>query len=304
MVKNKMEIKDLIIIGAGPAGLSAAIYAARYKLNFTLFSKQFGGMITESDRVENWPGEKRINGLDLMNKFKEHALNLGTEIIEETVEKIEKTDFGFRVNNNYESKTILIAQGTEKRKLNVEGEKEFLGRGVSYCATCDAAFFRDKIVAVVGGSDAALIAALLLSEYAKKVYIVYRREKFFRAEPVWIEQVGDNKKIEPVFNSNIKKIKGSDKVEKIVLDSGKELSVDGVFVEIGSTPNTEIAKQLNLNLDNGHIATDKFQRTSLPGVFAAGDVTNNPLKQAVTAAAEGAIAANSAYEQVIEGKKA
>jgi thioredoxin reductase (NADPH) len=303
MVINKMEIKDLIIVGAGPAGLSAAIYAARYKLNFTLFSKQFGGMITESDRVENWPGEKRIKGLDLVNKFKEHALNFGTEIIDERVEKVEKTDFGFKINNNYKSKTILIAQGTEKRKLNIKGEKEFLGRGVSYCATCDAAFFKDKVVAVVGGSDAALIAALLLSEYAKKVHIVYRREKFFRAEPVWIEKVENNKKIEPVFNSNIREIKGSDKIEKIVLDSGKELPVDGVFVEIGSIPNIELAKQLNLNLDKGHIVVDKFQRTSLPGVFAAGDVTNNPLKQAITAAAEGAVAANSAYEQIVGDRK-
>ena len=298
----KEKIFDLIIIGTGPAGLSAAIYVARYKLNFIVFSKQFGGMITESDRVENWPGEKKITGLNLMNKFKEHVLSLGAKIIEETVEKIEKTDSGFKINDNYESKTILMTQGTEKRKLNVEGEKEFSGKGVSYCATCDAAFFRNKKVCVVGGNNSAVIAALLLSEFADKVYIIYRREKI-RAEPIWVERIEKNSKITIINNTNITKIKGENVVKSVLLDNtfnnSKELVVDGVFIEIGSEPNTKIAAQLGIKLENGYIKTDVAQHTSVKGVYAAGDITtgSNKFEQLITAASEGAVAINSIYEE-------
>ncbi|OYT55731.1 MAG: hypothetical protein B6U68_04385 [Candidatus Aenigmarchaeota archaeon ex4484_14] len=197
----------------------------------------------------------------------EQIKHLKVEIRHEEIEEIKKNgEFEVKTNNSiYKAKKIILATGSKKRKLGIKGEEEFSGKGVSYCATCDAAFFKDDIVAVVGGSDAALTAAILLSEYAKKVYIVYRRENFFRAEPTWIKQVEENKKIEPVFNSNIKEIKGSNKVESIVLDSGKELSVDGVFI-------------------------------------AAGDITNNPLKQAITAAAQGATAAASAYGEIKGGE--
>ena len=298
-----METKDLIITGAGPAGLTAAIYAARYKLDFLVFSKQFGGMITESDRVENWPGEKSITGLDLMNKLKEHSISLGAKIIEESVEKVEKKGSRFRINNNYESKIILIAQGTEKRRLNVKGEKEYTGKGVSYCSTCDAAFFRNKKVCVVGGNNSAAIAAFLLSEYADKVYIVYRREKI-RAEPIWVERIKESNKITIINNTNISKIKGDNFVSSVELDdtfnNSNELNVDGVFVEIGSKPNTKIATQLGVKLENGYIKTDSEQKTNIEGVYAAGDITTNSNKfeQVVTAAAEGAIAVNAIYEEL------
>jgi len=293
----------LIIVGSGPAGLTAAIYAGRYLLDTLVIGELNGGTISEASEVCNFPSYKNITGFELTKKLVEHVEHLGVEIKQEIVEKIEKEEsFVIKTNNSvYRARAIILATGSKKRKLNVKGEKEFLGRGVSYCATCDATFFKDKKVAVVGGSDAALTAAILLSEYAEKTYIVYRKDKFFRAEPTWIKQVENNKKIESVFNSNIIEIKGSNKVEEIILDTGKKLSVDGVFVEIGLIPNIELAEQLKLDLENGHIVTDKFQRTSLPGVFAAGDVTNNPLKQAITASAEGAIAANTAYEKIKRG---
>ena len=293
----------MIIVGSGPAGLTAAIYAGRYLLDTLVIGELNGGTISEASEVCNFPSYKNITGLELTKKLVEHVEHLGVEIKQEIVEKIEKGEnFVIKTNNSiYRARAIILATGSKKRKLNVNGEKEFLGRGVSYCATCDATFFKDKKVAVVGGSDAALTAAILLSEYAEKTYIVYIKDKFFRAEPTWIKQVENNKKIESVFNSNIIEIKGSNKVEEIILDTGKKLSVDGVFVEIGLIPNIELAEQLKLDLENGHIVTDKFQRTSLPGVFAAGDVTNNPLKQAITASAEGAIAANTAYEKIKRG---
>lgn len=308
MIKIKDNKKNLIIIGAGPAGLAAAIYAARYKLDFLVFSKQFGGMITESDRVENWPGEKIITGIDLMGKFKEHAVSLGAKIIEENVETIEKTNSGFKVNNNYESKKILIAQGTEKRRLNVEGEKEFIGKGVSYCATCDGAFFKNKTACVAGGNNSAAIAALLLSEFADKVYIIYRREKI-RAEPIWVERIKKNSKITIINNTKITKIKGDNFVKSVLLDNdfnnSKELNVDGVFVEIGSEPNTKIASQLGVELENGYIKTDAAQHTNIKGVYAAGDITtgSNKFEQLITAGAEGAVAANAIYEELKKGNK-
>ncbi len=301
----KNEKYDLIIIGAGPAGLTAAVYAGRYLLDTLVIGELEGGMISEAHEVHNFPTHKSITGIELTKKLVEQVKSLGIEIKSEIVEEIQKKKRYFEIKTNkgvYSSKKIILAIGRKKEKLDVPGEKEFFGRGVSYCATCDAVFFKNRIVAVIGGSNAALTAALLLSEYAKKVYIIYRKEKFLKAEPTWIKQVENNKKIELVFNSNIKEIKGSEKVEKIILDSKKELSVDGVFIEVGSIPGIKLTQQLNLKLDNDYIITNKFQETSLSGVYAAGDTTNNPLKQAVTAAAEGAIAATSVYEEIRKGE--
>ncbi len=299
------KIYDLIIVGAGPAGLTAGIYAGRYMLNTLVIGETEGGMIGEAHQICNFPTYKSITGFELVKKLVDQVKGLGIEIKHEKVEKINKSKDNFEIKTSksiYKSKTIILATGSKKRKLNVEGESKFIGRGVSYCATCDAAFFKDKVVAVAGGGNAALTAALLLAEYAKKVYIIYRKEKFFRAEPRWIKQVEENKKIEPIFNTNITKIEGINNVEKIMLDSGEKIKVDGVFVEIGTIPNIELSKQLKLDHENDYIVVDKFQKTSLEGVFAAGDVTNNPLKQAITAAAEGALAANSAYTFIKGGK--
>jgi thioredoxin reductase (NADPH) len=203
-----------------------------------------------------------------------------------------------------EARTVLLATGSKHRKLAVPGEEEFHGKGVSYCATCDAAFFRDKTVAVVGGSDSAAKEALLLSEHAKKVYIIYRREKI-RAEPINAERVGNNKKIEVINNTNIVEIKGRQFVESVFLDApyggSKELKVDGVFIEIGYLPQNELAKGLGVKLDEkGEIIINRDSETNIPGVYAAGDVTANSFKQAVTAAAQGVIAAKSAYTYVMK----
>jgi len=297
----KEKIYDLIIIGAGPAGLTAGIYSGRYLLKTLILGEMQGGTLTEAHKVCNFPSQKDILGMNLAIKMLEQVKSLGAEIKQEKVESIEKQGKNFRIKTNkteYSAKKTILATGTEKRKLNVPGEKEFVGRGISYCATCDAGFFKDKIVGIVGGSNAALTAALLLAEYAKKVYIIYRKDRFSRAEPSWIKQVEENKKIEVLFNSNITEILGKEKVEKIKLDTKKEIELDGIFIEIGSVANEDFSKQLELKTEGGYIKVNKKQETNVEGIYAAGDITNNPLKQVVTACGEGAIAANSAYEEI------
>jgi len=292
---------DLIILGAGPAGLTAGVYAGRFLLKTLILGELQGGTITEAHKVCNFPSEIEIKGFQLGLKMIKQVKELGIEIKSEKVESIKKIDNKFKIKTNkgdYFSNKVILAIGRIKQKLDVPGEKELLGRGVSYCATCDAGFFKDKIVGVVGGSNAALTAALLLSEYAKKVYIFYRKERFFKAEPSWIKQVEENKKIETIFNSNIKEIIGKEKVEKVKLDIEKEIEIEGLFIEIGYIPDESLSKQLNLKTENGYIQVNKKQETSVNGVYATGDITDNPLKQVITACGEGAIAANSVYEEI------
>lgn len=297
-----MEKYDLIIIGAGPAGLSAAVYAARYKLNTLILSKSMGGMAAVAHKVCNFPSYTEIKGFDLMQKCLKQVEELKVPIIYDEVLKIEKDKKNFSVfteKKKYNCKKIIFAGGCERIRLKVNGEGKFLGRGVSYCATCDAAFFKNKIVCVVGGSDAALTAALLLSEYASKVYIIYRKEKFFRSEPAWIELVEKEKKIETIFNEEVIEIIGKDSVEEVKLKSGKLLKTQGIFIEIGSVPETESLNSLNVKkTENGYILTDKTQKTNIDGLYAAGDVIDSQLKQIVTAASQGAIAAYSVYQDI------
>jgi thioredoxin reductase (NADPH) len=297
-----MEKYDLIIIGGGPAGLTAAIYAVRYKLKTLLIAKELGGYMMESDRIENYPGFKKISGLELTEKMADQAKSLGAKIEEDEAIEIKK-DKEFMVttrNNKFEAKTLIYALGTQRRKLNVPGEEQFLGKGISYCATCDGPFFKDKIVAVVGGSDAAAIAALQVAEHAKKVYIIYRKEKL-RAEPYWVDQLEKNKKFEIICNANVKEIKGTGKLESISLDNGKELKLDGLFVEIGSVPTVALAEKIGLELsEENYIKIHCDQSTNVSGIFAAGDITIgcNSMRQIITAAAEGAIAARAAYDHL------
>jgi len=302
----KEEIYDLIILGAGPAGLTAAVYAARYKLKTLVIGTTNGGLLSEAYEVCNFPTYDRILGSELIRKMVDQVKKLNLEIKNDNIQTIGKKESQFILNSKtkqYKTKKLILAIGTERLKLNAPGEKEFLGRGVSYCATCDAAFFKDKTVAVVGGSDAALTAALLLAEHAKKVYIIYRQKEFFRGDPTWIEQVKKNKKIEPIFNSEITEIKGSKTVESTILNTGKELKLDGVFIEIGSKPCDNLPKSLGVKTDNKcYIITDKEQKTNIEGIFAAGDTTNNHLKQAITACGEGAVAAFSAYLEISKEK--
>ena len=297
---------DLIIIGGGPAGLSAAVYAARYKLKLLVFSKNMGGLAATAHKICNFPSYTEVKGFELMERFTKHAEELGVPINYDEVTKIEKRDKGFIVHTEKEKfkcKKIIFAGGTIRTRLNVPGEGKFTGRGVSYCTTCDAAFFKNKTVCVVGGSDAALTSALLLDEYAQKIFIIYRGEAFVRGDPTWVDAVNENKKITKMFKEEIAEITGDKSVEKIKLKSGKELKVDGVFIEVGGVPETGLLKPLNVGLDEkGYIIVDKNQKTNVRGLFAAGDITNNKLKQIVTAAAEGAVSAYGVYREIKEEK--
>lgn len=296
---------DLIIIGAGAAGLTASIYASRYKINHLVLGRVPGGLTLEAHKVENYPGIESISGMELMQRFQEHAQGLGAKIEQNEVVNIEKKNKKFEItdlkNKKHQTRTIILALGTKRRKLNIPGEKEFLRKGVSYCAVCDAMFYKDKIVAVIGGSNAAIMSALLLSEHAKQIYIIYRREKL-RAEPIMIERVKINPKIKIIYSANVLEIKGKDRLEKIILDKkykeSVELKLDGIFVEIGSTPMVGLARKLGVEVDEeNYIKINTYQATNVPGVFAAGDITAGlaKLRQIVTAAAQGAVAAASVY---------
>lgn len=295
---------DIVIIGSGPAGLSSAIYAQRAGLRTVVIEKNyFGtGQIAESERVDNYPGLYGENGFDLGEKFRTHAESLGAEFLEGEVVKISKkdADYGILLDNGsaLDTHTIIYAVGTEHRKLGVEGEKEFSGRGVSYCAVCDGAFYRDKITAVAGGGDTALGDAVLLSKFAKKVYLIHRRDKF-RANKTLQQRVENIPNVEILLDSQITKISGTNKVEKItVLQNGEsgEINADGVFVAVGSVPNSAIIRDL-VDIDkNGYIIADEDGVTSAQGIFVAGDVRTKKLRQVVTAVSDGANCVLSAEE--------
>ncbi len=296
-------IYDLIIIGAGPAGLSAAIYASRYNLNALVIGDEPGGMAAEAYKIENYPGFKSVSGMELMNKFKDQIKGLVDIKQEKIIELKKENNFVITTKRGvYKSKAVIIASGTKRRKLNIKGEKEFLGRGVSYCATCDAAFFRDKVVGVVGGNDAAAMSALLLAEYARKVFIIYRKEKI-RAEPLRVSQLEKNKKITIINNTNVIAVNGDKMMSSVTLDKefskSKELALNGLFIEIGSVPSTILTKKLGIKLDEeGYITVDSVQKTNIEGFYAAGDITtnSNKFRQIITAASEGAVSAHSVYE--------
>ncbi|MFH1392288.1 MAG: FAD-dependent oxidoreductase, partial [bacterium] len=272
--------------------LSAGIYAQRFNLDFLIIGKVPGGTAIEAWQVENYPGFKSISGLDLMQKFQEQ---LGQKIIQENTEKITKKFEVYTNKNKYQSKSLILAMGNKTRKLGLENEEKFLGKGISYCVTCDGPLFKDKIVAIVGGGNAALTGALELANIAKKVYLIHRRDEF-RADPIWQEKVKQNSKIKIIFNAQVVKIKGDKILEKIVLDNNQELKVDGLFIEIGTTPSSSLAQDLGIKLENDFIIVDKNQATNIPGVFAAGDITNNPLKQIISACGQGAVAAFNAFQ--------
>ncbi|MFA5420914.1 MAG: FAD-dependent oxidoreductase [Patescibacteria group bacterium] len=290
---------DLIIVGAGPAGLTASIYASRYKINHLVIGEIPGGLITEAHSVCNFPGEIEISGYDLMEKFKKNADHCGSEI--KTMEKIveiKKEDNLFVLvtesGNSFKAKTILLATGTKNRLLGLEEEKRYIGKGVAYCATCDAMFFKDKIVGVVGGGDSALTAALYLAEVAKKVSLFVRNDHF-KGEVAWIDQVNKNEKIEVFFNTKVKSLNGENRLESAVLireEDEFKMEMDGLFIEIGTEPDNFLSNQLGIENDRGFLKVDQAQRTNIPGVWAAGDLTTNSnfFRQVVTACSEGAIA--------------
>ncbi len=315
---TSVELKeeyDVLIVGGGPAGLSAALYAGRSMLRTVVVSKDFGGQVLDAHLVENYPGFPSIKGSELMERFREHAEKFGAEMVKGEVRGIRKEGNWFVVETSVgttRAKVVIYATGSTHRKLGVPGEAELLGKGVSYCAICDAALFRGKVVAVVGGGNTAFMDAELLTEYASKVYLIHRR-RGFRAEPIYVERLKKNPKVEFVIPYVVKRIEGEGKVERLVLENRetgeeKTLPVDGVFIDIGMEPQTELLKPLGVKLnERGYVVVGPDQSTNVPGLFAAGDVTTacNGVHQIITAAAQGAVAALSAYEYIkkLEGEE-
>lgn len=307
------EEYDFGIIGAGVTGLAAAMYGARLGMKVVCFGTSngsemsIGGVITTTNLVENYPGFESLTGTELAEKIKAHAesYNLVT-LKEEKVESIDKKSKLFEIKTKkgtYNVKTLLFATGTKWRKLEIPGSLEFENKGVAYCALCDAPLFRNKVVAVIGGSDSAAKDALVLAEHAKKVYIIYRGDKI-RAEPINLKRVETNKKIEVITKTNLKEIKGDKAVRKVILDreynGSDELALDGVFVAIGHIALSDLANNLGvkLNAKKEIIIDHMVSETNIPGIYAAGDVADKPFKQAITGVAEGCTAAYSAFEYI------
>ncbi|MBR9700479.1 FAD-dependent oxidoreductase [Candidatus Woesearchaeota archaeon] len=304
---------DTIIIGAGSAGMSAAIYAARFNLSVLMLGQEVGGLLNESHCVENYPGFNKIPGIDLMMKFKEHVDSLKIETKNDWVSKIEACDSSnpkqrcFKVTAKdfsgneieYQGRTIVLATGAKHRHLGAPGEDNLSGKGVSYCATCDAAFYKDVPVAIVGGGDSAAIAGALVSEFASKVYVIVRTKEM-RAEPINRVRLEKNQKVEILYETEAAEMLGEEKVSGVKLSKpfeGKDtLDVKGVFIEIGQLPQSELAEGLGVKLnDRKEIIINDKSETSIEGVYAAGDIGNREYKQALTGAAEGAIAAFGVY---------
>ena len=281
------------------AGLGAAIYARRFEMKTLVIGDMEGGTITQTHLVENYPGFKSLTGIELARNLLDHAKSLGAEIKTASVQSAEKTKTGFKIktaSEEFEAKAIIIVTGTEHRKLGVKGEDKFINKGVSYCATCDAPFFKNKIVALIGGSDSAVKESLITAEHAAKVFILYRGKEL-RAEPINLRRMETKENIEIKCCVNVFEIYGNEKVKGVKLDSGEDLKLDGVFIEVGRIPRSEIAKKIGVELnEKGEIKIDRFARTNVKGIFAAGDVTDADWKQAITGVAEGAHAANQAFE--------
>ena len=300
-------IYDLIIIGSGAAGLSAALYAGRYKMKSLVIGGEFGGETATAGTIENYPGVVSVDGYDLMKTMRAQAESLGVEIFEEWASTVQKHEEKFRVatkeENVYEGRTVIFALGSKRRHLNLPHEKELVGKGVHYCWTCDGPLYGGKTVVMVGGGDSSVKGVNFLGEYAEKIYLV-TREKSLKAEPVNLEHMKRlGTKVEVILETDVKEIVGTSMLEKIMLSKdfrgSPELRVDGLFIEIGFDPDTELSKSLGLVLDDKHfIRVDNMMRTNIPGAFAAGDSTTHfgSFKQDITAAALGAVAATSAYE--------
>lgn len=297
---------DLAIIGSGPAGLSASVYASRYGIKHIIIGEVLGGLVSETNEIGNWLGNENISSFDFIQNAQKHVLSYGTKIINSKVEKIVKEGDIFNVKlsggENIYGKTILIATGTKHRHLGITGEEEFSGHGVSYCATCDGYFYRNKKVAVIGGNDSAAVAALHLANLAEKVYLIYRGNEL-RAEKIRVEALKKNPKIEIIYNTNLTKFFGENVLRGVALDkpyqNNHQLDLDGVFIEIGSSPDNDLLSNLSLKTDkDGYIIIDSAGKTTELGIWAAGDITtgSNKFRQIITAASEGAIAAQSISE--------
>jgi thioredoxin reductase (NADPH) len=299
-----MEYWDLIIIGSGPAGLTAGIYGARSGLKTLILEEKMpGGSVNDTPLVENYPGFEAISGRDLAEKMAKQCEKVGAKINElEKVAKLNLKDKKKTVKTTrtaYTASAVIIASGSHYRTLGVPGEKEFRGRGVSYCALCDGAFFKGRNVLVVGGGNSAVVSARYLANIASNVKLAHRRDQL-RAEEARVKDL-IKQGVEIVWNTELKEVKGDNKVEGAVLVNNKtgeteEINVDGIFVQVGEAPNSQIAREAGIEVDEaGYIIVDSRQRTNVEGVYAAGDVTNCPIKQIGTAVGQAIIAANEAF---------
>jgi thioredoxin reductase (NADPH) len=308
------ETFDLIIVGLGPAAYSAALYAARYMLRTLVIGETPGGQLTEAGEVDDYLGLIGINAQDMIKVFNKHIEKYNVPVVLDHVESIRKDGDEFVVKakrkGEFKAKSVILAIGVKRRKLNVPGEAEFTGKGVSYCSICDAPLFKNKVVAVIGGGDSALEGAEILSRYATKVYLIHRRDEF-KGQPIYLENIKAKPNVEIILNTVVTEIKGDKLVKSIVTKNvktgeTKELNVNGVFVEIGFEPPTDFARANGLETDAmGYIKVDEWMRTNIQGVFAAGDCTGMWLgfRQVITSAAQGAVAAHSAFRYLNELKR-
>ncbi len=307
-MSNNLDVNfvwPLVIIGFGPAGYNASLYASRYKIKHLVIGQLIGGQISKAHIVENYLGFPSITGPEIANKFRDHAkkfmeVSESQELVD-TVLSIKKQDdiyiLELASGKKIKAYTVILGIGTKEQEIGLPNEKEFIGRGVSYCATCDGFFFRDKIVGVVGGSDAANTASLYLANIAKEVHQFVRST--LKGERIWHEQIQENPKIKLHLGVTVEEIVGDAKLEAVKLSDGNTVQLDGLFVEIGSYPDLTVVKDLGLETDErGYIQVNEKQETNLPGFYGAGDITiaSNYFRQLITSAAEGAIAANSVLE--------
>lgn len=303
-----MEKYDVVIIGAGAAGLSAGIYAGRYNMKTVIINKEFGGETSKGGTIENWPGDIEVDGYELMSRMRKHAEKFNAKIVDGTVEKVEKNGDCFDItvgDVTYHTPSVVVALGAERRRLGLPNEDELTGKGVHFCVTCDGPIYAGRTVALVGGGDAAVKGAILMSEYVEKIYMLVRA-KAMRAEPINQEKLkvlGD--KVEILYETKVKEIVPNEKgfFGKVILDKeyngSTDLDVDGLFIDIGAEPNTKTLDGLGVKTDKaGYLDVDNMMRTNIHGIFAAGDIMNHfgHFKQDITAAATGAVAATSAYE--------
>ena len=310
MTANQAQY-DIVIAGQGAAGFAAALYAARYQTKPVVIGETFGGETAIGGSIENYPGYVDIDGFDLMMHFRDQAVKYDVPIVDDKVTRVVGVEGCYEVeteySGTYQTQTVILAVGRERRKIGIANEEEWTGRGVSFCSVCDAPLHKDNVVAVVGGGNAAVEGAILLAKYATQVYLVYRGSEFFRPERIIVDELNRTPNVTQLLETNVVELKGTDGLEGIALDrpynGSREMTVDGIFIEIGADPRADIPKELGMNLnDEDEVIVDRDMRTNVPGIFAAGDLTNasGDLKQTITAAAQGAIAASTAYKYIME----
>ncbi len=307
-----MNFYPIIVVGGGVSGASAAMYAARFNLKTLVFAEQPGGLITTTHLVENYPGIKSISGPKMGMVFLEHAKETGAEFKYETIVEAQKVKIpqgheyagvdGFRVatkSDEYFCLTLVLATGTEHKHLNIPGEQEYKNKGVSYCALCDAGFFKEKTVAIVGGGDTSAIDANILSQQCSKVYVLVRKD-YMKAEPINLKRIEDDPKVEILYNTEVSTIEGNaETMTHVMLKDGSKMDLDGLFVAIGWNTKSELAKQLGAELNaRNEVVINREAETSVPGLYAAGDVTDAHFKQAIIGAAEGVYASVQAFNYI------